>query len=65
MRVEINGLSQGSVEVKLQILPRIGESVKVLYGPDAEVKGTVTAIEHYINQHDDEQKVILTIKPSN
>ncbi|MEG0488291.1 hypothetical protein [Acinetobacter sp. P8-3-8] len=63
MRVEIEGLQQGSIEVELQILPRIGETIKVMYGADAEVKGEVTGLEHYINQHANEQKVILTIRP--
>ena len=65
MLVEIHGVRQGAIEVKLQVIPRVGEYVKVLYGPDAEVNGTVVEIEHYINQHDDEQKVILTINPKN
>lgn len=63
MRVEIDGIEQGSIEVELQILPRIGETIKVMYGADAEVRGEVTAIEHYINQHSNEQKVTLTIRP--
>lgn len=63
MRVEIQGVRQGTIEVELQLLPRIGETVKILYGADAEVKGEVTGLEHYINQHADEHKVILTIRP--
>lgn len=63
MRVEIEGLQQGSIEVEVAIIPRIGETIKVMYGADAEVKGEVTAIEHYINQHANDQKVILTIRP--
>ncbi len=63
MRVEIEGLQQGSIEVELAIIPRVGETVKVMYGADAEVKGEVTAVEHYINQHANDQKVILTIRP--
>lgn len=65
MLIEINGLNQGSIEVELQVIPRVGEHLKVLYGADAEVKGTVTVVEHYINQHDNQQKVILTIRPTN
>lgn len=64
MHVEIRGLQQGSIEVELQLLPRIGESLKVVYGADAEVSGEVTEIEHYINQHANEQKVTLTLRPS-
>ena len=63
MRVEIEGVSQGSIEVELQLLPRIGETIKVMYGTDAEVKGEVIGLQHYINQHADEHKVILTIRP--
>lgn len=63
MRVEIEGVPQGTIEVELQLLPRIGETIKVLYGTDAEVKGQVTGLEHYINQHANEHKVILTIRP--
>ena len=63
MRVEIEGVPQGSIEVELQLLPRIGETIKVMYGTDAEVKGEVIGLQHYINQHADEHKVILTIRP--
>lgn len=63
MRVEIEGVSQGFIEVELQLLPRIGETIKVMYGADAEVKGEVIGLQHYINQHADEHKVILTIRP--
>lgn len=63
MRVEIEGVSQGSIEVELQLLPRIGETIKVMYGADAEVKGEIIGLQHYINQHADEHKVILTIRP--
>ncbi|MFW1915267.1 hypothetical protein ACG9ZJ_16470 [Acinetobacter sp. ULE_I064] len=45
MRVEIEGLQQGAIEVELQLLPRVGEVLKVMYGADAEVKGEVTAVE--------------------
>ena len=63
MRVEIEGVPQGSIEVELQLLPRIGETIKVMYGTDAEVKGEIIGLQHYINQHADEHKVILTIRP--
>ena len=63
MRVEIEGLQQGAIEVELQLLPRVGEVLKVMYGADAEVKGEVTAVEHYINQRANEHKVILSIRP--
>ncbi|MFW2078592.1 hypothetical protein ACG94X_12880 [Acinetobacter sp. ULE_I010] len=63
MRVEIEGVSQGSIEVQLQLLPRIGETIKVMYGADAEVKGEIIGLQHNINQHADEHKVILTIRP--
>ena len=63
MRVEIEGVSQGFIEVELQLLPRIGETIKVMYGADAEVKGEIIGLQHYINQHADEHKVILTIRP--
>ena len=63
MRVEIEGIQQGSIEVELEILPKIGETIKVVYGMDAEVHGEVTQVEHYINQYVSEQKVTLTIRP--
>lgn len=63
MRVEIEGVPQGAIEVELQLLPRIGETIKVMYGADAEVKGEVTEVEHYINQHANDQKIILIIRP--
>lgn len=63
MRVEIEGVHQGAIEVELQLLPRIGETIRVMYGADAEVTGEVTGLQHYINQHANEHKVILTIRP--
>ncbi|QIO05062.1 hypothetical protein [Acinetobacter shaoyimingii] len=63
MRVEIEGIQQGSIEVELNLIPRIGEVIKVMYGPDAEVKGEVKSVEHYINQHANDHKVILSIRP--
>lgn len=63
MLVEIDGLQQGSIEVELNIIPRQGEILKVLYGADAEIKGEVKSIEHYINQHANEHKVTLRIRP--
>ncbi|OTG67300.1 hypothetical protein [Acinetobacter silvestris] len=65
MLVEIEGLKQGSIEVKLEILPRVGEMLKIMYGADAEVHGEVTSVSHYINQHADEHKISIALKPIN
>ena len=35
MLAEITGMGQGSITVELQMIPRKGESVKIMYGPDA------------------------------
>ena len=63
MHVEIEGIQQGSIEVELHSIPRIGESIKVMYGADAEITGEVIAVEHYINQHADDHKISLRIRP--
>ena len=63
MHVEIEGLAQGKIEVELNVLPRVGEHIQVMYGADAEIKGEVTEIEHCINQHANTQKITLTIRP--
>nr|WP_174506691.1 hypothetical protein [Acinetobacter sp. Marseille-Q1620] len=65
MLVEIKGLEQGTIEVKLDIIPREGEHLKIMYGADAEVEGVVASVNHYINQHADEHKIFITIKPGN
>lgn len=65
MLVEIQGLQQGSIEVKLDILPRVGEILTVMYGADAEVHGQVSSISHYINQHADEHKISITLQAIN
>ena len=39
MLAEITGMGQGSITVELQMIPRKGESVKIMYGPDAELEG--------------------------
>ena len=63
MHVEIEGLAQGKIEVELNVLPRVGEHIQVMYGADAEIKGEVTEIEHYINQHANTQKITFNIRP--
>lgn len=65
MLAEIVGLEQGSITVKLEMIPRKGETVKILYGPDAQLEGEVVAVNHYINQHADEHKVQIKIRPFN
>lgn len=65
MLVEITGLDQGTIEVKLDIIPREGERLKVMYGADAEVEGEVASVSHYINQHADEHKVFIALRPIN
>ena len=65
MLAEITGIEQGSISVNLEMIPRSGESVKILYGPDAQLEGQVIAVNHYINQHADEHKVMIQIRPSN
>ena len=45
MLAEITGMGQGSITVELQMIPRKGESVKIMYGPDAELEGEVVAFE--------------------
>ncbi|MDM1245816.1 hypothetical protein ACFODO_02720 [Acinetobacter sichuanensis] len=65
MLVTIQGLDQGAIEVKLDVLPREGEYLKIVYGADAEVEGEVASINHYINQHADEHKVTIALKPIN
>jgi hypothetical protein len=64
MRVTIEGIQQGSIEVELTVIPRVGEFLRVMYGPDAELKCEVTEVKHYINQHNNEQKIILTVTPT-
>ena len=63
MHVEIEGLAQGKIEVELNVLPRVGEHIQVMYGADAEIKGEVTEIEHYIKQHANTQKITLSMRP--
>ena len=63
MHVSIEGLDQGTIEVELQSIPREGESIRILYGSDAEVFGKVTEINHYVNQHAGEHKIRISIRP--
>lgn len=65
MLAEITGLGQGRITVNLEMIPRQGESVKILYGPDAQLEGEVVSVNHYINQHADEHKVQIKIRPFN
>ena len=65
MLAEIVGVNQGRITVKLEMIPRIGESVKIMYGPDAQLEWEVVAVQHYINQHADEHKVRIEIRPFN
>lgn len=65
MKVHIEGLEQGTIEVNLEILPREGEYLRVLYGTDVEVNGEVASINHDINQHTDGHRITITLKPIN
>ena len=65
MLAEITGMGQGSITVELQMIPRKGESVKIMYGPDAELEGEVVSVIHYINQHANQHKVLIKIRPFN
>ena len=63
MHVTIEGLDQGSIDVELQSIPREGEFIRLLYGADAEVYGKVESVNHYVNQHANEHKIRITIRP--
>lgn len=65
MLAEIVGVNQARITVKLEMIPRIGESVKIMYGPDAQLEGEVVAVQHYINQHADKHQVRIEIRPFN
>ena len=65
MLAEIVGMGQGSITVELEMIPRIGEAVKIMYGADAELEGEVVSVSHYINQHVDQHRVRLEIRPFN
>ena len=65
MLAEITGMGQGSITVELQMIPRKGESVKIMYGPDAVLEGEVVSVNHYINQHANQHKVQIKIQPFN
>ena len=41
-----------------------GETIRIFYGPDAEVEGEIENVYHVINQHDGGHKVILKIRPT-
>ena len=65
MLAEITGMGQGSITVELQMNPRKREAVKIMYGPDAEREGEVVSVNHYINQHANQHKVQIKIRPFN
>ncbi|MCH7396073.1 hypothetical protein MMP66_17645 [Acinetobacter dispersus] len=64
MLVSVEGLEQGTIEVELSTVPRKGETIRIFYGPDAEVEGEIENVHHVINQHDGGHKVILKIRPT-
>lgn len=64
MKVLVEGIEQGSIEIELGLLPRLGESVRIFYGPDAEIEGLVEGVHHVIDQHDGGHHVIIKIKPT-
>lgn len=65
MLAEIKGMGQGSITIELQMIPRKGESVKIMYGVDAQLEGEVVSINHYINQHANDHRVQIEIRPFN
>lgn len=64
MRVSVEGLEQGAIETELSILPRKGETIRIFYGPDAEVEGEIENIHHIVNQYDGGHKIIIKIRPT-
>lgn len=64
MLVSVDELQQGAFEAELTILPRKGETIRIFYGPDAEVEVEIENVHHVINQHDGGHKVILKIRPT-
>ncbi|WP_256414458.1 hypothetical protein [Acinetobacter sp. 5862] len=64
MLVSVDELQQGAFEAELTILPKKGETIRIFYGPDAEVEGEIENVHHVINQHDGGHKVILKIRPT-
>ena len=64
MLVSVEGLQQGAFETELTILPRKGETIRIFYGPDAEVEGEIENVHHIVNPHDRGHKVIIKIKPT-
>ncbi|ENX17386.1 hypothetical protein F889_03356 [Acinetobacter colistiniresistens] len=64
MLVSVEGLQQGAFETELSIVPRKGETIRIFYGPDAEVEGEIANVHHIVNQHDGGHKVIITIRPT-
>ena len=65
MLAEITGMGQGSITVELEMIPRKGESVKIMYGPDAELEGAVVSLILFINQHANQKKKKIKKKPIN
>ena len=64
MLVSVEGLEQGTIETELSILPRKGETIRIFYGPDAEVEGEIENVHHIVNQPDGGHKVIIKIRPT-
>ena len=64
MLVSVDELQQGAFEAELTILPKKDETIRIFYGPDAEVEGEIENVHHVINQHDGGHKVILKIRPT-
>ena len=65
MLVDVVGMNQGNIAVELEMIPRKGEAVKIMYGADAQIEGEVVSVSHYINQHADQHRVTLEIRPFN
>jgi hypothetical protein len=64
MKVEIINHDHLSIDLNLEIIPRIGETVNIALLEGGNISGVVENIEHNINQHNDDHYAIVFLKPN-
>ncbi|HAV4218492.1 MULTISPECIES: hypothetical protein [Acinetobacter calcoaceticus/baumannii complex] len=63
MKVEIINHDHLSINLNLEVIPRIGETINIALSDEDSISGIVNIIEHNISKHNNDHYVIIFLRP--
>ncbi|MDY7373257.1 hypothetical protein UE233_11505 [Acinetobacter oleivorans] len=63
MKVEIINYDHLSINLNLDVIPRIGETINIALSDEVSISGVVNIIEHNISQQNNDHYVIIFLRP--